>query len=86
MLGQRFGGLAIEGGFRELFQLVERAGVEVEECGAGCWVGGEACEAGGRARLEVPGRLDGRELSKRPSHSCGGQWRGLGLLGGRELS
>ena len=68
MLGQRFGRLAIQRRLGDFFQFVERAGVEVEECGAGCWVGAEPCEAGGSPGLEIPGGLDGRELSECPSH------------------
>jgi len=80
MFGQRFGRLAIQRRLGDFFQLVERAGVEVEERRPGRGVGVQPCEARGSPGLEKAGGLDGRELSERPSHGGRGQWRGRELL------
>lgn len=60
MLGERFGRLAVEGGFGEGGERFEGSGVEVQECGSRARVCREACEAGGGSGLEVP-RCGGEE-------------------------
>ncbi len=75
MFSKRFHRLAVQRGFGELSELVESVGIGVEERGSGRGVREQSCEAGRRAGLKVPPRLDGRELSKCAAHCERAQWR-----------
>lgn len=46
LLGYGFGTLAVDAMFGDLGELVESGRVEVDELGAGCWMGEESCQSG----------------------------------------
>ena len=43
-------------------------------------MGEEPCETGGGPGFEIPGGLDGRELSEGPAHSVEVQWLQLSCI------
>lgn len=77
MPGEGLDRLAVQRVLRGRLELVERAGVEVQEGAPRGAVCVQACDAGGYAGLEVARRrLDGREEAEGPSHGGleGFQW------------
>lgn len=74
VLGECFGGLAVERGLGEGGELFEGRGVEVEEGGAWRRVCEESCEAGRRVGLEVARGLHGCEAGDGAPHGGGVQW------------
>lgn len=78
MLGNRFGGLPVEGCGRELLEDGKSSGIVVDESCAGAGVCEEARKAGGRTGFKKARGLDGREETQCLAH---GLWVSMARIG-----